>query len=95
LSNWQEDASCAGQPLENFFEKYETDPETAQDIDDQCLDCPVRQHCLAMGVNTAGTGVFGGVFLVLGKYSRTKNSHKMPYIARKLEQEVKNLKDQK
>ena len=47
-----------------------------------------------MGVNTAGTGVFGGVFLVLGKYSKTKNSHKMPYIARKLEQEVKDAKNE-
>lgn len=89
MSNWQEHALCQGDPLENYFEKYESDVTVATDTDDKCLECPVRSQCLTMGVQTAGTGVFGGVFLVLGKYSKTKNSHKMPYIARKLEEEVR------
>lgn len=94
MSEWQTEAECQGDPLENYFEKYETDRDIAEETDDKCLGCPVREQCLKMGVNTAGTGVFGGVFLVLGKYSKTKNSHKMPYIARKLEQEVKDAKNE-
>lgn len=94
MSEWQTRADCKGDPLENYFEKYETDRDIAEETDDKCFACPVRQECLKMGVNTAGTGVFGGVFLVLGKYSKTKNSHKMAYISRKLEQEVKDAKNE-
>lgn len=92
MNHWQEEASCKGEPIDLFFESYETDRSVAETTDDMCYDCPVRSQCLKKGVETAGTGVFGAVYLSLGKYSKTRNSHKMPYIANKLEEEVNEIR---
>lgn len=91
---WEEQASCIGEPLENFFEAYESDRAVAEITDDMCFDCPVRSRCLSeKGVEPSGTGVFGGVYLVLGKYSKTRNSHKLPYLADKLQDEVDEIRN--
>jgi hypothetical protein len=95
VRRWQESARCKDEPLENFFEAYETDRSVAEDTDDMCLDCPVRNWCLKEGVETAGTGVFGGVYLSLGKFSKTRNSHKLPYVAEKLEEQVNDIRKNK
>lgn len=88
-------AACRGEPIQNYFELYEEDKEVAAETDDLCFDCPVREQCLKKGVETSGTGVFGATYLVLGKYSKTRNSHKDPYISKKLQQEVEQLRSQK
>lgn len=88
MNDWRDEASCKGLSLSWFFEDYEEDKELAKDTDDMCFDCPVRQQCLENGVKMHGTGVHGGVYLALGKYSSSKNSHKLPYIQKKLEKEV-------
>ena len=74
-NEWYRESDCRGKELNLFFELYESDDDVAQDVDELCAGCPVRMHCLAMGINTAGTGVHGGVYLNQGRYSK-KNDHK-------------------
>lgn len=85
---WFDQAHCKGMPLSWYFEDYEDDKEIAEQVDQICFDCPVRKECLKWAVDSNSTGVFGGVYLVLGKYNKTKNSHKYPYISNKLQKEV-------
>lgn len=59
-----------------FFEQYETSISTAKDVDSLCGGCPVQYECLNLGIATAGTGVFGGVYIMLGQMSKARNSHK-------------------
>lgn len=70
------DADCTNLPLHLFFETYENNPIKAAEVDGECYSCPVMKDCRDFGVRTNATGVFGGVYLVLGKFNRTKNAHK-------------------
>jgi hypothetical protein len=78
--------------LNLFFDSYLSDKEVAEDIDELCFGCPVRKQCLTMGVTTGGTGVHGGAYLMIGKWSKTKNSHKLPYVANKLQKEIAEIR---
>jgi hypothetical protein len=73
---WLDEALCAGMDTEEYFDKYETDLETAQNIDRMCLGCPVIRECFDYGVSTESWGVWGGVYLVDGKIDNSRNSHK-------------------
>lgn len=80
-SNWTERAECLGKPVDYFFEGYEARPQFAAEIDELCSHCPVRQECLRDAIDTdsiSTTGVRAGIYFVLGKVSKTKNSHKSP-----------------
>lgn len=90
--NWRDDADCRGKDLRLFFEAYETDSEIAQDVDDLCRGCPVRDECLKMGIETAGTGVHGGAYLILGQLSRAKNAHKPAEEITYLQQQIDKLR---
>lgn len=80
--------------LNLFFEKYETDSETAIETDRLCGRCPVQLSCLKMGVETSGTGVHGGVYLSLGQVSKARNSHKSEANVEQLVKLVKSIKEQ-
>lgn len=78
-----ENANCSGMPLDYFFDLYEYDLGIANQVDETCWTCPVQQECLNFGIKTyfgknqiKGTGVFGGIYIELGKFSRELNSHK-------------------
>lgn len=89
---WKLEGSCVNDPLELYFELYEDYPEAAHKVDSICADCPVRQLCADYGIENDMTGVWGGKYLVLGKYSRSRNSHKpRPQMAEE-EQEVKDVR---
>lgn len=76
MNEWKERAACKGLPLEIFFEQYQENPELARRVDEVCEHCPVKQQCLRMGINSSGSGVHGGIYLVLGRYSKINNKHK-------------------
>ena len=38
--------------------------------------CPVAKDCLLAGVENSEYGVWGGVYLSLGKIDKTRNAHK-------------------
>lgn len=80
-SNWIDRAVCRDLPLELFFEAYESNESVAKNVDILCSGCPVKQKCLRSAVDTdtiSTTGVRAGIFFVLGKVSKAKNSHKSP-----------------
>lgn len=63
---------------ELFFDKYEEDPDLAKVVDNICLECPVVKDCFDHGTNNSEWGVWGGVYLIDGEVSPSKNSHKNP-----------------
>jgi hypothetical protein len=73
---WQDIAICTGQPIELFYEAYESSERTAKTVDSMCLSCPVRSLCLQAGVEGSEWGVWGGVFLTNGKMDEKRNIHK-------------------
>ena len=73
---WQDLAACLGMDTGLFFEKYEADVQMAKAIDQCCISCPVRKICYDSGVENDEYGVWGGVYLTLGKNDKMKNSHK-------------------
>ncbi len=60
-----------------FFDRYESDEETAIAADSMCLSCPVVKQCFFEGASGGKIGVFGGVYWNgSGKPDKNKNSHK-------------------
>lgn len=51
MSNWRDDAACAGMPLELFFppdaHHYDSwiGPQQRRDLDRMCGQCPVLEQC--------------------------------------------------
>lgn len=64
--------------LDPFFDAYESDSVVALQADQMCLSCPVIRQCYKYGVETKSMGVFGGVYLNLGKPDKKFNAHKTP-----------------
>lgn len=75
---WQQFANCQDQPLELFYEAYESNERVAKNVDSMCASCPVRRQCLEEGVENSEWGVWGGVFLSNGKADDKRNTHKSP-----------------
>lgn len=74
--NWEDLASCRGMSFDFFFEEYETDPITAQSVDQLCLSCPVVEECFRFGSENGKWGVWGGVYLTDGQIDAKLNKHK-------------------
>lgn len=92
MSDWKQEGACYGDPLEWYFEAYETNQEIAKQSDDKCFGCDMRRRCLEEAIKQDATGLWGGVYLVLGKYNKQKNKHKSDYIAKKLVEEVETIR---
>lgn len=73
---WKQDASCKDYDVNLFFDTYEEDVTLRAAIDSVCSRCPVARQCFAIGVSQKETGVWGGVYLELGKISREFNRHR-------------------
>lgn len=76
MPEWRKEASCLNLDIDLFFDDYEDDPETAKFVDSVCHSCPVRQQCIEYAEQTNASGVWGGMYLMLGEYSRSRNTHK-------------------
>lgn len=66
--------------LDPFFDAYESDDVVAKQADLMCLSCPVSNICYKYGVETKSMGVFGGIYLNLGKIDKKFNAHKTPEV---------------
>ena len=66
--------------LDPFFDAYESDQIIAKQTDQMCLVCPVAKQCYKYGVENKAVGVWGGVYLNLGKPDKKFNAHKTPEI---------------
>jgi hypothetical protein len=73
---WYDFAICKGMDTDLFFEKYETDINIANSIDQACLSCPVSKMCYEAGVLNNDYGVWGGFYLNAGSVDKSKNIHK-------------------
>lgn len=73
---WKDDASCLQYDTNLFFDKYEEDESLRPAIDALCNKCPVRKNCFAVGVSQKEWGVWGGIYMESGKFSREFNRHK-------------------
>lgn len=74
--DWTDLAACSGLQTNFFFDDYENDPVLAKNIDEMCIACPVSKYCLDAGMSNNEYGVWGGIYLSLGKLDKTRNSHK-------------------
>jgi len=81
---WYHLAACRGMPINWFYDDYESDKETARQVDQVCLHCPVIKVCHDEGVANKEKGVWGGVFMNLGRPDKQHNSHKDPEILRQM-----------
>ncbi len=89
--DWTDLAACSGVNTEFFFDLYENDPILAKNIDEMCLVCPVSKQCLKAGMANDEYGIWGGVYLSLGKLDKARNSHKTQEVWKRW----KNKNDQK
>jgi hypothetical protein len=81
---WYHLAACKEMPIDWFYDQYETDKELAKQIDQVCLHCPVIKMCYKQGVLNKEKGVWGGIYMDLGRPDKQHNSHKEPDITKKL-----------
>lgn len=78
---WRDLALCRNMRItapgeDVFYDKYESDSESAKAADQICLHCPVIQQCFFEGAQ-GQTGVWGGVYWNgSGKPDKNKNNHK-------------------
>jgi hypothetical protein len=75
---WYHFAACNNMPINWFYDEYESDKETAKQVDQVCLHCPVIKQCHKEGVQNKEKGVWGGVFMDLGRPDKQHNEHKDP-----------------
>jgi len=84
---WYHLAACKEMPINWFYDEYENDKELAKQIDQVCLHCPVIKMCHQQGVKNKEKGVWGGIYMDLGRPDKQHNSHKDSIIIKK----IKNL----
>lgn len=73
---WYQLAACKNMHVNYFYDTYETDSESARQIDQMCIHCPVVKFCYEEGVSNKEKGVWGGVYLNLGRVDSDYNKHK-------------------
>ena len=81
---WYHLAACKEMPINWFYDEYENDKELAKQIDQVCLHCPVIKMCHQQGVKNKEKGVWGGIYMNLGRVDKQNNTHKSIEIWRKL-----------
>jgi Transcription factor WhiB len=82
---WYMLAACKGMHPNWFYDTYESDKIHAEQIDQMCLNCPVAVECLQEGQADKNWGVWGGIYLDLGRVDKNYNSHKTPIVWGELE----------
>lgn len=99
-NSWKDDALCQREENFNeFFDDYEQDPDIAKKTDKLCFSCPVRLQCLEYAVDPNKeesylfTGVFGGAYFNMGKFSKNKNKHKTKAMNEQLLKEINLIKN--
>lgn len=81
---WYQLAACSGADIDLFYDNYESDKEVAKQIDEMCLHCPVIKQCYNEGVKNKERGVWGGIYMDLGRVDKEHNNHKTTDIWKRL-----------
>ena len=82
---WYHLAACNKMPLNMFYDDYEVDEIFAENTDNVCLSCPVIKQCFSEGIENKERGVWGGIYLHLGRIDKVNNDHKTDDIWDRLE----------
>ena len=90
---WEMLALCNGMDTNLFYEKYESNQNTAKQIDQMCLHCPVMKQCAKKGMD-GQTGVWGGVYWNgAGRPDNARNEHKTPEIWEEIKERLSDTDD--
>ena len=73
---WYQLAACNNMDINWFYDSYESDSYVAEQADNVCLHCPVARKCLNEGIKNKEYGVWGGIYLHLGRVDKSSNMHK-------------------
>jgi hypothetical protein len=73
---WYHIAACKNMSINWFYDDYENDKVLAATTDLVCLNCPVIKQCYREGVQNKEKGVWGGIFMDLGRVDKENNLHK-------------------
>lgn len=85
---WHDLAICDGMDPELFYSRYESDPETARQVDQACLSCPVIKQCALRGAQ-GEHGVWGATYWNgSGKPDANRNAHKTPEIWQEIKERL-------
>jgi hypothetical protein len=82
--DWWHLAICRGMDTNLFYEKYESDANTAKSIDEACFACPVSKLCYQSSVDNNESGVWGGIYLNAGSVDKARNIHKTPEVWKRI-----------
>lgn len=81
---WIKDAKCHRENLPSsfFFEGFERgDAFFQMHVRNICENCPVNIECLAMGIETKSSGIWGGIFLENGREKKRRKNKKKEKVA--------------
>ena len=81
---WYHLSACRNMPINWFYDDYENDKELAKQVDQICMHCPVIKQCYSEGVENKEKGVWGGIYMDLGRLDKQCNEHKDPETLKKL-----------
>lgn len=81
---WYQLAACSGTDINMFYDDYESDNHLAAQVDEMCMHCPVIKQCYNEGVSNKERGVWGGIYMDLGRVDREYNDHKTPEVWKRL-----------
>lgn len=73
---WYQLAACINADINMFYDDYETDKFVSDQVDEMCLHCPVIKQCYNEGVKNKERGVWGGIYMDLGRVDKENNAHK-------------------
>jgi hypothetical protein len=73
---WYHLAACKNMNINWFYDNYEDDKILATTSDQVCLSCPVIKQCYKEGVENKEKGVWGGIYMDLGRVDKLNNTHK-------------------
>jgi len=81
---WYQLAACSGTDINMFYDDYETDKLVASQVDEMCLHCPVIKQCYNEGTSNKEKGVWGGIYMDLGRIDKEYNAHKTQEVWKRL-----------
>ena len=70
------DALCKGAPQDWFFPEHYGNHKGIRQAKKLCSTCPVSGECLAYGVETLSSGVWGGITLDRGNIRKQRRNQK-------------------
>jgi hypothetical protein len=71
-TGWMEQRACKGADPADFTPETVTAAGLDEIRGDYCDGCPVRAECLAYGMESRESGIYGGQFLIRGTPKRSK-----------------------